>query len=401
MFFKEIMLKFLQICFSMRICLSLFFLFIAFVSVSQEKDSLNKTHPLIPNITTASDSNTVFEGKKGLHASHDETAKLIIGGYVSTYFGIYDDETVNNGFVQIPTMAARNKEFGINTALVSMKYSAKNLRGNLGIHYGDIATTVWPSQYNMIQEANAGVKLVKKLWLDAGFFKSHIGVESTEPRENITSSMAMADNFEPYYFAGAKLTYEVSDQLLLQVNSFNSYATFVDNNKNKLIGTSIVYSPTSKISMTYNFLTGTETPDSVKTKQVRNYNNFYITYSSNKFLLALEANYGWQTNSSKKDSTKNVEMFSGLIVGKYQAFPKFAVYARQEYFSDYDQMVTGSIDFGRNMFGTTFGFEFKPFKNAAISIEGRNLSCDNLIFKQGDKVLNQRNELIFCFDIWF
>lgn len=385
----------------MRIHLSFFFLCVVFSSFSQEKDSLKGKHHLIPQITTISDSSTVFEGKKGLHESHDETAKLIIGGYVSTYFALYDDETVNNGFVQIPTMAARNKEFGLNTALVSMKYTAKNLRGNLGIHFGDIATTVWPSQYNMIQEANAGVKLVKRLWLDAGFFKSHIGVESTEPRENITSSMAMADNFEPYYFAGAKLTYEVSDQLLLQVNSFNSYSTFVDNNKNKLIGTSIVYSPTNKISMTYNFLTGTETPDSVKTKQVRNYNNFYITYSSNKFLFALEANYGWQTNSSKKDSTKNAEMFSGLIVGKYQALSRIAVYARQEYFSDYDQMVTGSVNFGRSLFGTTFGFEFKPFKNAAISIEGRNLSCDNLIFKQRDVVLNQRNELIFCLDIWF
>lgn len=385
----------------MKIHFTLLFSLIVIYSIAQNNDSLKKANHLIPKVTTSSDSNVVFEGKKGLHEAHDENAKLVVGGYVSTYFGIYDDETVNNGFVQIPTMAARNKEFGLNTALVSMKYTAKNLRGNLGIHYGDIATTVWPSQYNMIQEANAGVKLVKRLWLDAGFFKSHVGVESTEPRENITSSMAMADNFEPYYFAGAKLTYEVSDQLLLQVNSFNSYSTYVDNNKNKLIGTSIVYSPTSKISMTYNFLTGTETPDSVKTKQVRNYNNFYITYSSNKFLLALEANYGWQTNSSKKDSTKNAELFSGLIVGKYQALPKIAVYARQEYFSDYDQMVTGTINFGKSMFGTTFGFEFKPFKNSAISIEGRNLSCENLIFKQGNKVLNQRNELIFCFDIWF
>lgn len=385
----------------MRLRLLFLFYLIVFCANAQDKDTLHKKNNLLPHISTTTDSNTVFETKKGLHESNDENAKLIIGGYVSTYFGIYDDETENNGFVQIPTMAARNKEFGLNTALVSMKYVAKNLRGNLGIHYGDIATTVWPTQYNMVQEANAGVKLVKHLWIDAGFFKSHIGVESTEPRENITSSMAMADNFEPYYFAGAKLTYEVSDQLVLQLNSFNSYSSFVDNNKNKLIGTSIVYSPNSKISMTYNFLTGTETPDSVKTKQVRNYNNFYITYSANKFLLALEANYGWQTNSAKKDSSKNAEVFSGLIVGKYQMRPKFGIYARQEYFSDYNQVLTGSLDFGNSLFGTTVGFEFKPLKNTAISIEGRKLSCENLIFKQGNNMLNQRNELIFCFDIWF
>ncbi|MBK9285396.1 MAG: outer membrane beta-barrel protein [Sphingobacteriaceae bacterium] len=373
------------------------FLGAQFATYAQEKES----NTLIPKVIVGADSNTIFETKKGVHEANQDYAILKIGAYVSAYYAYYDDETVNNGYVQIPTMAARNKELGLNMAQMSMKYTAKNLRGNLGLHFGDIPSTVWPQQYNMIQEANAGVKLFKKLWLDAGFFKSHVGVESTEPRENITSSMALADNFEPYFFAGAKLTYEFNEKLLVQLNTFNSYASFVDNNKNKLVGLSIVYNPNEKWSFTYNFLNGTESPDSITKKQMRNYNNFYFTYTHKKWILALEGNYGWQTNSLLVDSSKSAIVYSGLIVARYQVLQSTGLYARQEFLSDENRILTGDVDFGKSVYGTTFGLEYKPIKNAALNLQWRNLNCEKLIFKQGNKIVNQRNEFIICLDVWF
>lgn len=382
-------------------------LFIIFLSVSnsilaQQHDSIVRKSNLIPKISLSNDSSTIFKSKKKwLESDSIDMAELKIGGYVSTYYAYYDDETSQQGFVQFPTMAPRNKEFGLNMALIDMHYTSKHIRGNMGLHFGDIAQSVWPQQYNMIQEANAGVKLVKRLWLDAGFFRSHIGVESTQPRENITSSMSLVNVYEPYYFAGAKLTYELNSKLSLQVNAFNSYASLVDNNKNKLIGTSITYAPNDNLSLTYNFLTGNENPDSIKIKQQRNYNNFYLTFTSNKILVAAEANYGWQTNSLKKDSTKSAKVYSGLIVVKYQAFKKIGFYGREEIFSDVNQVLTGTTNIGNFTYGTTLGFEYKPYKKMALSVEDRLLQCDNLIFKQGNNVTNYRNEVIFCLDLWF
>ena len=385
-----------------KLAFFIYFLGFSIQFFAQQKDSIKQKNTFIPKISVSNDSSTIFKSKKNAIANDTiDTAELKIGGYVSTYYAYYNDETTQSGFVQFPTMAARNKEFGLNMVLIDMHYTSKHIRGNVGIHFGDIAQSVWPQQYNMVQEANAGVKLVKRLWLDAGFFRSHIGVESTQPRENITSSMSLVNVFEPYFFSGAKLTYEVNSKLAIQVNAFNSYSSLVDNNKNKLLGTSIIFSPTEKLSLTYNFLTGNETPDSIKTKQQRNYNNFYLTYTSTKLLIAAEANYGWQTNSLKKDSTKNATVYSGLIVIKYQAFKKIGFYGREELFSDYNQVLTGTTATGNFVYGTTAGLEYKPFNKMALSVEGRLLQSDNLIFKNGNTITNYRNELIFCLDLWF
>ncbi len=366
-----------------------------------QKDSLSKTKKL--SIIVNTDSTVVFKGKRLIEkVDTSENNKLVISGYVSSYFAYYDDEKVDdNGFVQFATMAPRNKEFGLNVALISMQYSGKNIRSNLCVHYGDIAKAVWPTEFNMIQEANAGVRLFKNLWLDAGFFRSHIGIESTQPRENITSSMSLVNNYEPYYFSGAKLTYLVSEKIAVQLNSFNSFASYVDFNKDKLVGLSVVVDPNQYLSFTYNFISGDETPDNATLKKRRYYNNLYGSLKYNKLYLGLELNYGLQKNSKTNDTTSSATIMSGLIVGKYQLIKKAAFFARQEYFSDPDNILTGNLKTGNSVFGTTGGLEYRPYKNIALSIESRILQSDNLIFKQGKNITNQRIEFIACIDVWF
>jgi hypothetical protein len=343
------------------------------------------------------DSNTVFSGSDNSRAINN----LILGGYVSTYYAWYSDETVKNGFVQIPAVAPRHDQFGLNMALISAKYDSKDLRGTLGVHFGDIPQAIWPAEYNMIQEANAGVRLIKGLWLDVGFFRSHVGIESTQPRENIPTSMSVTDNYEPYYFSGAKLTYVFNEKLSLQVNLFNSFNTFVDYNKNKVFGFTALYNPNEKISIAYNFLSGDESPYGAVTKRQRYYNDLFATIKLKKLTLGVEVNYGWQENSARADSTKDATMYSGLIVAKYQFVKKFAAYYRQEYFSDPDQMLTGSLAFGDYIYGGTFGLEYKPYKGIAMSLEGRALQADNLIFREKAYIVNQRYELIACLDLSF
>jgi hypothetical protein len=298
-------------------------------------------------------------------------------------------------------MAPRNQQFGLNMALLNVSYKNSKVRGNLGLHFGDIAQTVWPRDFNMIQEANAGVKLAKGLWLDAGFFRSHVGVESTQPRENITSSMSLVNNYEPYFFAGAKLTYAITQKLSIQLNTFNSFNSFIDNNKDKLVGLSAVYDPTENITITYNFLTGDESPDSSRTKHRRYYNNFYATMKKRKALFAMEANYGLQDNSLLQDNSKQGIVFSGLLLFKHQTFRKAAFYGRGEYFSDESMVLTGNLNTGKYVWGVTAGAEFKPFKTCAISAEWRLLESERMIFRQKNYLYNQRNEIILCLDLWF
>jgi hypothetical protein len=384
---------------------TLSFLALLFVNgcfLAQNIDSSAKKSVFLPKIAINTDSNLIFNGAK-ITREIDSLAhpELKIGGYVSTYYAIYDGETETNGLVQFPTLAPRNNQFALNMALITMEYKSKFLRGNIGLHYGDVAESTWPDNFKLIQEANAGFRIHKKLWFDAGFFKTHVGIESFQPRENITSSMSIVNYHEPYYFSGAKLTFYATSKLSLQANVFNGYSDYSDQNKNKIFNFSTVYNLNDNISFTYNFLTSDESPTSEKISRQRFYNDFYFTITKNKFTVGIEANYGTQRNSLKADSTKTASMYSGLIVAKYQFVKKVAVYGRLENFSDPDQILSTNVDIGKYINGTTVGVEYKPQKNAALSAEWRILESDNLIFKQGNKVLNQRKEFILCLDLWF
>jgi hypothetical protein len=330
-----------------------------------------------------------------------DSARLEFGGYISTYYAYYTDETNNGGFVQIPVMAPRNQQFGLNIAQISFNYTSKDVRGKLGIHFGDIPSAIWPAELNMIQEAHGGVRFLKKLWFDAGVFRSHIGVESIQPRENIASSTSLVNNFEPYYFTGVKLTCEINSKLSVQLNAFNSFNTLVDYNRDKLFGLSLVYNPNDKLSFTYNFLTGDETPDSLKKKHRRYYNNLYATLQLNKLSFALEANYGLQENSMRKDSGGTASLYSGLVTVKYQYVKRSYLYVRGEYLSDPDAVVTGSLNFGEYIMGTTVGVEYKPYKNISLSVEGRVLQSDKVVFKENNYMTNQRLEGILTLDVSF
>ena len=377
----------------------LFLVFFVFTAKAQ-KDSSHKKTPV--TIAFASDSNTAFTGtrivdKEDTNSFH----KIELSAYVSSYYAHYSDETAINGFSQFPTMAPRNNQFGLNIAQIGLEFHTKRMRSNVVLHYGDIPETNWPKPFTLIQEAHGGVLLVKNLWLDVGFFKTHIGLESIQPRENITSSMSVVNYYEPYFFSGAKLTYQVSSKLSLQINAFNGYNEYIDNNKNKAIGFSALYDVNEHISLTYNLLTCDETPDVNPTKHFRAYNNLYGTYKKGRWNIGFEANYGFQKNSLLTDTTKTANLFSGLIVGKYQLVKKIGIYARGEYFSDKNNILTNTLNTNNYVMGSTFGVEFKPVKNVAISGEYRLLQVDNTIFKERNAMTNQRNEFIFCMDVWF
>jgi hypothetical protein len=369
----------------------------AFAQTDSAKRSVKKHIIMLDH-----DSNYVFQKIQTADPSDSlEHPTLTIGGYVSTYYAYYDDENAKGEFVQFPTICPRNNQFNLNMAMISLKYQSKSLRSNLIFHYGDIPQSSWPAEFNLIQEANIGYKVAKHLWLDAGFFKTHIGIESFQPRENITSSMAILSFYEPYYLSGAKLTYDVNSKLSFMVGAFNGYNEYIDNNKDKMFGFTTVYRPTDNISLTYNFLTCDESPDDDPVEKRRFYNNFHAAYTAKHWQIGIEANYGLQDHTLLSDPSKQAKMMSGLIVGKYRFHKKYSVYAREEYFSDPDKILSGDKNIGHYIYGTTGGIEFHPLNNISMSFESRMLRSDNLIFKQGSFYSNQRLEFIACIDLWF
>lgn len=340
---------------------------------------------------------------------YDTTASLVFSGYIDTYYAGYTDTVGPGGFSKFPTSAPRNNQFGLNMVQFGVKYQAKRFRGTTTLFFGDTPKSAWSPHFNFIQEAHLGFRIAGNFWLDAGFFRTHIGLESIQPRENITMSIATTTYFEPYYLSGAKLTWEYSPKWTFQINGFNGFNNFVENNSNKAFGASIAWTPNERWSTTLNTIVCDESPNGFPRDQTRSYTNLISVFKSKRWTVGLEANYGIQSNSQLKDSTATATIFSAIAAAKFRFTPMWAAYARGEYFSDPDEILTGPVInenhelTGLDILGATLGIEFKPIPNSFFRVEGRliHTAASERIFYYNEKSLNQRYELIAGIGVWF
>lgn len=338
----------------------------------------------------------------------DSTGRITISGYIDTYYAVYSDTLGPGGYAKFPTSSPRHNQFSLNIIQVSAKYQSDRMRGVATLFYGDIPQSAWSTHLNLIQEANAGFKIYKKLWLDAGFFRTHIGLESIQPRENITTSIAMTTYFEPYFLSGAKLTWQQSEKWTFQLNAFNGFSTFIETNKNKAVGASASYTG-KRWSHALNTIVCDEYPNGTPQQHYRQYTNYIGIFKSNHIILGLEGNFGYQQNSKLSNPNQTAYIVSGIVALKYRFHHKYAVYGRLEALSDPDEILTGPIVnenhslTGLQLLGGTLGFEYKPIPNAFFRIEGRAIDARNneRIFYYNGASQHVRFEGIASIGLWF
>jgi len=337
-----------------------------------------------------------------------EPHAFTLSGYVDAYYATYTDsvgkdkKTGQPNFQQFPTTAPRSNSFGLNMAMISAKYATDKVRSTITLHYGDIVLSTWSPTYTFVQEANAGVRLCKKVWVDAGFFRSHVGTEGIFGKENITSSVAVATFNEPYYEAGVKLNYNPSDKLAINVFLLNGYNIIEDNNKKKSVGMLATYVFNDKLNLGYSNYFGDDTPDTLKNAPThfRMYHNLFINYQNKKFKAQVGGGYCTQEHS---DTTKKktASMYNALATVRYQFAKKYAIYTRGEIFNDPSGILSGIVantenkQIGLKLWGITAGIEYKPTDNSYIRIEARQLQCDanQEIFHWNGKNQNYRSEI--------
>ncbi len=388
-------------CKLMKKACHILLLFLPAVFFAQKYDLFNaKNHNA--SIRFQSDTDLIFNRSRLVSEINNLLhPELKIGGYISSYFSGNDDDNLYNDFVLFPTLEPRKDQFSLNMALISLAYKSQDIRGNITLHYGDVPESSWPQTFNLIQEANGGFRIYKNLWADVGFFKTHIGIESFQPRENIASSMSIMNYYDPYFLSGAKLTYLLNTRLTLQAGVFNGYNEYLDNNRNKAFGLTAIYNPSKNISLTYNVLTCDESPDNAPVKHQRVYHNLYSTLHLQKLIVGLDLNFGSQQHSLKSDTGQTGYLYGALAVAKYELTRLISPYLRVETFSDPNRILTGSLDIGERISGTTAGIELMPYKTVSFNAEWRILEADNLIFRRGNKLVNRRNEFNLCLDLWF
>jgi hypothetical protein len=340
----------------------------------------------------------------------DVVPGLKISGYVDVYYAYYTDSVGTNNYQKFPVISPKSNAFGLNILQLTAQYSSEKVRATGTIHYGDIPASAWSPVFNMIQEANAGVRLTKKLWLDAGFFKTHIGTEALLPKDNVASSLSIITFYEPWWQSGIKLTYSPTAKLVMCLHVLNGYNTFVDNNKSKSFGITFSYTFNDKLNINYYNLIGEESPENISKKHLRFLNNVVLNYQiTPKFKTIIGVDYITQQHSGISDTNKTASIYSAIVTLKYQVKPKFGIYGRGELYSDKEGVLTGVITdkvnrlTGYELWGATLGVEYKPTENSFIRLEGRELVMDKdqEIFYWNKKYINNRMEVQLNVGVFF
>jgi len=323
--------------------------------------------------------------KPSLSYSQDDTTSYIknfsIKGYVDAYYAWDTDKDKTER--QFPAFEPYRDQFKLNIAQISLDYNSDKIRGKMTIQYGDIPVFLWPSNQQYIQEANVGFSPYKGLWIDAGYFLTHIGAEGF-PINSFFSSYAMGSYYEPNYQSGLRISYDFSEKFNGSLHILNGYNMFDDNNKNKSFGLQLVYKPVAQLSFVYNNIIGNEMPSSENNPKTRILNNFITYYSPNdKLDFIFGIDFTAQEKSGLSDSTASASMFAVMLSGRYKITPKFYLSLMGEYLKDTDGFLSGTFMdsdgniTGLNIFGITGALEYRPVENYFLRLESRFLSAEN------------------------
>lgn len=345
-------------------------------------------------------------------AQKDSVKGIQLSGYVDAYYALYSDYAGAGKFQKFGAVSPISDNIGLNIAQLTASYNSNIVRSTVMVQAGDIPRAAWSPVYNYIQEANAGIKATKHIWIDAGFFKTHIGTESLLPKDNICSSVSIITFYEPWWQSGARITYTPSDKFTGALYVVNGYNQFVAINKKKAFGLALTYNISDKFSIGCYNLFSDDTPDSVSISHWRLLNNVVFNFDISKKLKAqIGADYIIQEHS---DTTyipgyirySNAFASSLIVALKYQCFKRFAIYGRFEDLNDPKRIITpldGDDNPSFNLTGETFGIEYKPTESTYIRLEGRQLQMtqDEKIFYSNGAYTNERQEAMIDMGISF
>lgn len=300
--------------------------------------------------------------------------------YVDAYYAYDNDKNIDKTPRLLDLISPYRDQIRLNIAAVSLKYGTEKIRSTVTIHYGDIPELNWKpvTKYDFIQEANIGFSPYKNLWIDAGYFITHIGAEGL-PKNNVLSSFSLPVYVEPFIQSGVKIGYDFSDKFSACLHVLNGYNVFEDNNKNKSIGVQLAYTHNEMLKLTYNNIIGNEMPTGSDGK-TRIFNNLIVNLSPCKKIdMIASADICMQEKSKRLNADESAYSYGALFSTKYKFNPKFSVTVRGEYYQDIDGILSGSIG-SYNWLkgnGVTIGCEYRPVESAYLRAETRYIKLDS------------------------
>jgi hypothetical protein len=311
------------------------------------------------------------ERSPGSQSSSDTAVRVAIGGFLDGYYA-YDFGRPANFDRPFTTQATRHNEFNIGLAYMEAKLIGPRIRGRLALQTGTavqanygaeptVGVVSGPALSRFVQEAVAGYHVSPSLWIDAGIFFSHIGMESFISRDNLTYTRSLSADFTPFYETGAKITWQRSPKLAALFAVVNGWQNISENNQDKAFGMRLDYAPRSTTTFSYYDFFGNE----ASSGQLRVFNGVGLKTNLTR-VLALQANFDYGTQQHA-DSSRTSHWYSSGLIGRLQVSPDLGLSMRIERYHDPDQVmiVTGvPASFSASL--ASVGFDVSPLHNLRL-----------------------------------
>ncbi len=311
-------------------------------------------------------------------------------GYVDTYYvddfadTSFPDRQIAPSGVSPDYSHSRKDRLGVNQALLDVKFATTQIRGALGVQAGTYVQKNYSIENNAVKhlyEAQLGFKPVadSNVWLDAGIFASHIGLESAISKDNLTLTRSiMADN-TPYYEAGAKITWDASKQWSYCLCLLQGWQQIGSKNPNKAIGTQVQFKPNDALVFNSSTYFG-QSPNSPGARLGRYFHDFYVTWQATKeWSFALMADVGADERSARDRSL--LGWASATAFAKWQIAPLWALAGRVEHYRD-PHGITIYTGTRENFLATggSLNLDYQPDPHLLLRFEVRTLGTQHAIF---------------------
>ncbi|MDX2003294.1 MAG: porin [Chitinophagales bacterium] len=314
-----------------------------------------------------------------------KTVKLTFNGVVDVFYG-YDinqpDGKSRPGFLYSYN---RHNEFNVNFAMLRAKLEHDRVRASVALMAGTYANanlSAEPATLQHVFEANAGLRIAKGLWADAGIFASHIGFESAIGKDNWTLTRSIAADNTPYYLSGLKLTYGINDHWTVGALVCNGWQNIQETagNSNKAAGTWVTYT-NNKVTLNYSTFIGNEKPDTAKQYRV-----FHNVYGIFKITPKLGLITGFDIGMQQTVAQDSWDVwFNPTLILRYAFTDKLAMAARGEFYHDKQGVIIGTgTPNGFQTFGASLNLDYSPIEYVMLRIESRVFKSKDDIFTWND-----------------
>jgi hypothetical protein len=302
--------------------------------------------------------------------------KLIISGYIDTYFGVTNAKTIENNIPYFVNMQ-RNNELNVNLAFIDLRYRTDNFRARFIPGFGTYVNANYTNENGTLKniiESSVGFKLFKNknIWADVGVLGSPYTNESAISKDHLMYTRSFAPEYVPYYLSGIKFTIPLNQKFMAYLYLLNGWQIIQDNNAKKSLGTQLEYRPNQYHLFNWNTYIGNEQSTLNPNFTMRYFTDLYWIYSKNNWAATSCIYIGNQLTNENTTSKNNIWWQANLI-GKYAFNSKYSLSGRVEYFKDPNNIhvISTNLIPGFSSFSGGLCFNYNINKNSVFRVEAR------------------------------